>query len=298
MSVTVTRDTFTTGRGITLRTVSYLPKDTEPRAVVGFFHGYNSHYESEGNVTLGHRYAKAGFAAYSFDWEGHGLSPGKKGYIPKNLDLFVDDARDYVRHAHKLYPDVPVFISGESMSGLICTLLGVRLRGDKDMRDVFKGAALFAPAFGSDIIPPKVMVWILLCLNSCMPTAPLGPPMDLSLVWHPERGAKAQAEAERRNKAGEAYGGAMRLGTAAAMFNAQQWVTQNFDQVDFPFIVLHGTEDHVCTMAGSQALYDESATAKEDKEIQKLDGLWHDLLQESDRDVIIGNVIEWMEARL
>ncbi len=51
----------------------------KPKGVMFLFHGFGSH--SDRHVHVAKKFAEAGLDVVSFDYQGFGQSPGKRGYI-------------------------------------------------------------------------------------------------------------------------------------------------------------------------------------------------------------------------
>ncbi len=64
-----------------------------------------------------------GIAVYSFDLRGHGRSPGQRGYID-SFASYRDDVLTFTRLVAAQQPDVPLFLLGHSMGGLIVLNFG------------------------------------------------------------------------------------------------------------------------------------------------------------------------------
>lgn len=59
-----------------------------------------------------------GFVCVGIDHQGHGKSEGTRAHM-NSLDDLVDDASDYLQGVVvPAYPDLPIFLFGESMGGL------------------------------------------------------------------------------------------------------------------------------------------------------------------------------------
>src|SRR5262249_15290477 len=112
------------------------------RASVLIVHGYAEHsgrYEA-----VGAQLAGAGLAAWSTDLHGHGQSSGERASVP-SLDVLIDDARSVLERARARRPELPLFVPGHSMGGLVATALTLEEQA-KIRGLVLSGAALGDPA--------------------------------------------------------------------------------------------------------------------------------------------------------
>jgi alpha-beta hydrolase superfamily lysophospholipase len=86
------------------------------------------------------------------------------------------------------------------------------------------------------------------------------------------------------------------LQTAAEMVRAGERLRQEFPLITLPVFILHGTADKVTKFEGSQFFYD-TAGAK-DKTIGLYEGHFHDLLNDLDKELVMQDIKNWIDARL
>ncbi|CAI5488542.1 unnamed protein product [Closterium sp. Naga37s-1] len=106
-------------RGVVLFTKEWLPSDGRFRGVVVGCHGYGetcTYIFEDVAVKL----AGAGYALVGVDYEGHGLSGGRHGYI-HSFSCLVDDVVEVARRAKAKprFAHLPFFVYGESMGGAV-----------------------------------------------------------------------------------------------------------------------------------------------------------------------------------
>jgi alpha-beta hydrolase superfamily lysophospholipase len=63
-----------------------------------------------------------------------------------------------------------------------------------------------------------------------------------------------------------------------------------------PLLTMHGTDDRLTPPEGSEMLIERAGSA--DKSIIRYDGLYHELLNEPERQQVLDDIVAWMEARL
>jgi len=111
-----------------------------PSALIFIFHCWLSASSSYSH--LARRFEQSNFAVFAFDQEGHGKSGGARGElrdINENINLGIE----FIEKTRKQFDEsLPVFIIGESMGGLTC--VGISLR----IPEVIRGMILLAPALG------------------------------------------------------------------------------------------------------------------------------------------------------
>jgi pimeloyl-ACP methyl ester carboxylesterase len=84
--------------------------------------------------------------------------------------------------------------------------------------------------------------------------------------------------------------------TMAAMVRADERLKQGFPQITLPVLILHGTADKNTRPSGSQHFYDNAGSS--DKTLKFYDGGFHDLLNDVDKDVVLADIIAWINGHL
>ncbi|KAM3306569.1 caffeoylshikimate esterase [Capsicum chacoense] len=286
-----TKSLFTSPRGLKLFTRSWVPSTpTPPHGVIFMIHGYGNDISWTFQATPIHL-AKNGFACFALDLEGHGQSQGLKAYVP-NLDLVIDDCLcffNFVMTQNLEFQDLPKFLFGESMGGAICLL--IHLKRPKE----FKGGILIAPMCKiSDKVKPKWPIpQFLTIVARFAPTLAIVPTADLM-----EKSVKVEEKRVIGGMNPNRYFGKPRLGTVVELLRVTDYVSSKLCDVDFSFLVLHGSADVVTDPEVSRELYKLAKSS--DKTLKIYDGMMHSLLfGETDENVEIvrADILAWLNDR-
>ncbi|XP_027347155.1 caffeoylshikimate esterase [Abrus precatorius] len=288
--IKASKSTFTTQRGITLFTRSWLPNpNTQPRALIFMVHGYGNDISWTFQATPIFL-SQMGFACFALDLQGHGHSQGLKAFVP-NVDLVLHDCLSFFNSIKQnpLFKGLPCFLYGESMGGAICLLIHF---ADPNG---FQGAILVAPMCKiSDKVRPKWPIpQILTFLARFFPTLPIVPTPDLLYKSVKVDHKKVVADMNPLR-----YRGKPRLGTVVELLRVTDLLNERLCDVSLPFVVLHGSDDVVTDPNVSRELYCEAKS--EDKTIKVYDGMMHSLLfGETDENVEIvrKDILSWLNAR-
>lgn len=134
-----TRDGFITTDGVRLPLRKWLPRG-KTRAVILALHGFDDY--SNAFAGQGAVWAKDGIATYAYDQRGFGAAP-ERGRWPGSAALAIDAATacGILRHQ---YPEVPLYLLGESMGGAVAVVTMTGTLGTP-IPDV-DGVILSAPA--------------------------------------------------------------------------------------------------------------------------------------------------------
>lgn len=132
----LTKTSFVTTDGAELPLRSWLPGG-KPHAVILALHGFNDY--SNAFATPAPAWAASGIAIYAYDQRGFGAAPGR-GRWPGAAPL-AGDALTAARLLRARYPDVPLFLLGESMGGAVSILAATAAANEP-----IDGLVLVAPA--------------------------------------------------------------------------------------------------------------------------------------------------------
>ncbi len=144
--------------GFRLPLRAWLP-DAAPRALLLAVHGLNDYGRAFDG--LGRRLAAAGIAVYAYDQRGFGASRDW-GYW-HGTDRLVGDLDEMKALLRRRYPDLPLYVLGESMGG------AVALAGLGDGAVAPDGIVLVAPAVWSRDAMPFYQRWALAFMAHTFP---------------------------------------------------------------------------------------------------------------------------------
>nr|XP_043623192.1 caffeoylshikimate esterase-like [Erigeron canadensis] len=285
---------FQTPYDTKILTQSWHPSDeNQPLKGVAFMtHGYGSD-SSWCFQKICIAYAQWGYAVFAADLIGHGSSEGLHGYIG-DMDKAAATSLSYfvsVRRSEQ-YRDLPAFLFGESMGGLITFLM--YLQSDPD---TWTGLIFSSPLFviPEGMIPSKLHLTMYGLLFGMADTwAAMPDPKMVGKAIKDMEKLKIIAVNPKR------YAGKPRVGTMREVVRATSYAQKNFDKVNVPFFVAHGTSDGLACHTGSETLYEKAATAKEDKMLKLYEGMYHSLIQGEPDDsvvLVLADMKAWIDEK-
>ncbi|XP_061994315.1 caffeoylshikimate esterase-like [Rosa rugosa] len=277
-------------RGMKLFTCKWLPDNNKPpKALIFICHGYGM----ECSITMSStatRLAKAGFAIYGIDYEGHGRSSGLKGYV-KSFDRVVDDCTNHFTNIceSKENKGKMRYLLGESMGGAVALLVHRR------KPQYWDGAVLAAPMcrIADDMRPSPIVISLLKKLCRVIPTWKIIPTKDIIDVAFKVPEVRKQT---RENP--YFYKGRPRLKTGYELLRVSTDIEQRLQEITLPFLVLHGEDDKVTDTSVSKQLYEVASSS--DKTLKLYPNMWHGLLygeQIENTEIVFSDIINWLDRR-
>jgi alpha-beta hydrolase superfamily lysophospholipase len=261
-----------------------------PAAVLIVVHGFGEH--SSRYAVIAQQFATQGVTVYAFDLPGHGRSPGARGQVC-SIDQLAWDVICFGQQVAAREPDQPLFLLGHSLGGAITTrtvmlLHDCQLPATAQLRHSLKGLILSAALLGLRAESPFTH-WLVPLLGRYSPNLPL---VRLNSRWISRDPAVVRAyESDPL-----VYHSKMTAKTIAAIFTAISAIHTHWHLIQVPLLILHGTADRLVPPDGSQWLYEQAGSAN--KQIQLYEGLYHELLNEPEKEAIEQRILAWMWARL
>lgn len=250
-----------------------------PRSIVTIVHGLGAHSGWFPNVVR--CLVENGHTVYGLDLRGHGRSAGQRGYI-NSWEEFREDLRAFRQLIALAEADVPCFVLGHSLGGTI--VLDYVLRDPTS----FHGAIAMAPALEHVGISP-VRLGLGYLLSAVWPRFALDTGIGLAVGARDLELLNAYDRDPLRHRQGTA-----RLVTE--FFKTVDWIESHISQLQIPLLILHGDADRVAFPATSRRLYERANIA--DKELHEYPGLYHELHNDFDADLVLSDLVIWLARHL
>ncbi|MFA5165129.1 MAG: lysophospholipase [Candidatus Omnitrophota bacterium] len=259
---------------------AFIPGD--PKAVVVLAHGLGEHSLKYGY--FGEMLYSSGIAAFLYDQRGHGRSQGRRVYAADFGD-YVSDLRQMVGIAKVEALCDKVFIVGLSMGGLLALEYAIKYGTGKD---AIKGVAVSAPALKLKAPPSGVEKGIVEFIALFMPR--LTTPNRIPFEWltHDKQLMKDTKEDKLSQRV-------ISFGLYIEMTKAMRFVSGNIGKLEVPALFMQGTDDKVVDMDGVREIFEKIPV--KDKELALYEGMYHELLRETQRDKVMGRIAEWVLKR-
>ncbi len=263
--------------GLKIFTRSWQPSD-KPRAVLVIVHGFNSH--SGQYLWTAEQFAANGLAVYALDLRGRGRSEGERFYVEKMED-YTADVQTLMRTAKSENPGLPIFLLGHSAGGVVSCNYVLDHPSDVD--------GLICESFAYELPVPDLVLSFL---------------KGLSYITHHTHVfslnnkdfSRDPAVVESMNQDILIKGESQPAQTAKVLIDGARRLTEEFQNMTLPVLILHGTEDKATSPSGSQHFYEKAGST--DKTLKLYEGHFHDLLNDVDKEVVMADIQNWLDERI
>jgi len=245
-----------------------------PRAVVAIVPGFNSH--SGYYDWVAGRLTAAGFAVYAVDLRGRGRSDGERFYVRAFTD-YVIDAGALVSHARAAERDARVFLLGHSAGGVVACLYAL-----DHQREL---AGLICESFAFQVPAPEFALAVIKGLSHAAPHAHVLRLKNADFSRDPRAVQRMDEDPLIAHETQPTQ-------TLAELVRADERLTREFPAFTLPLLILHGTHDRAARAAGSELFYQSAGSA--DKTLKLYEGYYHDLLNDTGKEAVMGDILEWL----
>ena len=238
----------------------------DPKAAIALIHGMAEH--SGRYEYVGRAFADAGYSTRAVDLHGHGRAEGFPGQVASAAQWY-DDTAHALEEAEAAADGRPVFLLGHSLGSLIASsfvvafepnIRGLVLTGYAGL----PGHALLAAMSDPDSsgIPAEFVSRDPGIVKAYV---------DDPLVFHDRVPVETNAAAMEA---------AIGANTGAATITVPVWMGS-------------GSADAICDPQGAREFYE--ALGAEDKELVVYEGLYHEIMNEPERDRVLTDIVAWLD---
>ena len=256
---------------------SWHPSDTA-RGVVVIVPGFNSH--SGYYKWVGEQFAADGIAAYALDLRGRGKSDGERFYID-SFDEYVSDVASFVKLVKSRERQLPLFLLGHSAGGVVACMYTIEHQSEL--------AGLICESFAHQVPAPDFALAVFKGMSHLAPHAHILHLKNADFSRDPQAVAAMDADPLIDHETQPTK-------TLAEMVRADERLKNEFPKITLPVLILHGTADKATKPSGSQLFFDTAGS--KDKTLKMYPGMYHDLLNDVDKETVMSEITRWIDAHL
>ena len=251
------------------------------KAVLLVVHGLAEHCGRYKNLV--DHFLPLGYAVYGFDLPGHGKSSGKRVYVDRFED-YTQTLAAFLDKVRILHGDIPIFLVGHSMGSLVSAVFLTHRQED------LAGAILS----GSGVVkvPENISSFTILAgkvFSVFMPKIGLVG-LDVNAVSRDASVVKAYVEDPL------VHTGKTTARLAAEILRAMGSIPGQANRITLPILLLQGGEDKLVDPAGAKMLFETVGST--DKTLKIYEGLYHEIMNEPERNLVMGDMEQWLESHL
>lgn len=267
--------------GITFFMQGWEP-DTDPNALIALVHGLGEHTGRYAHV--GKVMTDAGYALIGFDLRGHGKSGGARGHSP-SLNVYMQDIRQFFDRMSQRYPDIPHFLYGHSLGGLLSLSYAIQYSAD------LKGVMITGAALRSPLQEQRVKIVAAKLLGTFLPAITIQSGLDPTTISRDQKVVDAYVSDKLVH-----YSTSLGFGKAA--LSAIDLCFARAREFTIPLLMMHGTGDRLTYPSGSKDFARLVGEAGNDVTLKLWDGLYHELHNEPEKAEVFTSMTEWLDKHL
>src|SRR5437667_3412676 len=252
--------------------------DGKARGAIVIVPGFNAHSGYYGWVA--EQFVADGLAVYAVDLRGRGNSGGERFYV-QTFEDYVRDVEAVMAIVKSRESGLPIFVLGHSAGGVVSCLYTLDHQAEL--------AGLVCESFAHELPAPDFALAVFKGLSHVAPHAHV-------LHLPNERFSRDPKVVEAMNNDPLIAHETQPTQTLAEMVRADERLKQEFPLMTLPVLILHGTADTATKPSGSQRFYDNAGST--DKTLKLYEGHFHDLLNDIDKEVVMADILRWIDARL
>jgi alpha-beta hydrolase superfamily lysophospholipase len=214
------------------------------------------------------------------DHRGHGRSDGKR-LLARDMSEFTTDLETLRKL--EVVDGRPTYLLGHSMGGQIALDYAL------DHQDVLAALVLSAPAVlpGDDISP--LLMKVAKVLGKVVPGLP-GQKLSSASISRDPAVVKAYDDDPLN------FRGALPAGIGGAMLRTMDSFPSRLPSLKLPLLVLSGTGDTIVNPEGARLVVRLAGSS--DKTLKEYDGLYHEVFNEPEKELVLGDLADWLKAHL
>ena len=248
--------------------------EKKAKAVIALVHGHGEHcgrYQYVADF-----YTKNGIAVISFDLFGHGKSGGQRGHLPEEKAYLssIDNLLDY---ASSQYPDLPIILRGHSLGGAIVLWYGL------EQKPKINGIIASAPLFASFEPVPPYKLFLAKTMNSIFPAFSMKSEINTDSL-------SRDRSVVTKYKADPLVHDLISARLGWTIIEKGIWLREHAREFPLPLLLMVGTGEKIVNLSD----IDEFAKQVPNIDYKIWDGLYHELHNEPEKEMVLKYELNWV----
>lgn len=261
-----------------LFTQQWVPEDGFEAAVV-IVHGLAEHSGRYAHVA--EFFNRYGFAVFALDLPGHGQSDGPRAYFSR-FEVLIDAVHAYVLSLKASHPDLKLFMLGHSLGGAIA------LDYAANFQETLAGLVVTGPSVKLGEAVPTILKSLAGIMSVIAPKLKIMALDAGDISRDPD--IRASYDSDPLN-----YRGKLTARAGAELLELAEAARTGAPLITIPALVMQGGEDALVDPSSADEVYGLLGSADKTKRI--FHGLYHEILNEPEKEQVMGEIAAWMVAR-
>ena len=219
---------------------------------------------------------------YAADLRGHGKSGGRRGHVD-NFDDYLADTSRVIEKAMHENPQLKTFLFGHSLGGLIVLDYAEKTSGN------ISGVIVTSPLLRLKMGVPSWKVAFGKMLSNVAPTMSMKTGLEPNLLSH-------DGEVVRNYINDPLVHGVASTRFYTELIRATDETLHSGGRLTLPCLVMIGTGDGIVDSSTTKEFF--GTIASSDKTLKICEGLYHEVLNEPERDNLLTEISSWISARI
>jgi len=256
--------------------------EVQPKAVVVLVHGLGEHTGRYAHV--GQALTDAGYVLVGFDLRGHGKSGGARGHFP-SLEVVTQDIRQFFQFVSQRHPNLPQFLYGHSLGGLLSLTYAVQNKA------ALKGVMVTGSALRSALQEQKAKIAMANILGTLVPAMTIPSGLDATTISRDKAVVdKYVHDPLVHDKTSLGLGKSALTAIDVSFARAREFA--------YPLLIMHGKADKLTYASGSEDFARLAGEKNKDVTLKIWDGLYHEIHNEPEQAEVFKVMIEWLDKHL
>ena len=268
--------------GINFFAQGWEPDKGRPKAFIALIHGLGDHTSRFAHI--GKAMTDAGYAMAGFDLRGHGRSGGARGHVP-SLDAYMQDIRQFFQLMTQRHPNVPHFLYGHSLGGLLALAYTIQYGAG------FRGVMVTGAALRDSLQEQKAKLALVKLLAPILPKMSIQSGLDAATLSRDPEIVKAY-----RNDPLVHYN--ITLGFGRAGLSAIDLCFARAKEFPVPLLMIHGKGDQITYSSGSEEFATLVRESGGEVTLKLWDDLYHEVHNEPEKAEVFQFMVEWLDLHL
>jgi acylglycerol lipase len=247
------------------------------KGTICLVHGLGEHSGRYSHV--GQFLNSAGYALLATDLRGHGKSEGQRGHTP-SMEALREDISRQLEEVQEQVPGAPIFLYGHSLGGTLVLSYGIRLNPK------INGVIATGPLLRTGFEPPAWKLSLGRMMRNLFPTFTMSNEIDRD-------GLSRDPQVVHAYKTDPLVHDRLSAQLGIDMIEEGLWLLENASTLEVPTLLMHGSNDRICSLQASQEFAQKAGTSCT---LKIWEGHYHEIHNEPEKDQVLEYFLQWLNA--